>query len=444
MARFHQARDPDAGVILASMRTVVLSIILAMALGPVGSGAATQDEEFPRQAEPWAPSFESPMRSVFTEPLMLRIAEWFAMTDDQRILLAAIEDDHKARFDSFVAEHEPTRYELDKAWWDLRVDPPAQLAKAFEREEVLAKMADQQEQTDMLFLEDLRAILNEEQLERWDAFEQWLVRERWLRRSAPYLEQPIDLIALLDELRENHPNTEIASETIEEYAGQIDESLRELARLEISFSRNRVRANADRHRTDGERVWLDGDAPEVRETIEKRNAVQKRVRDLNRTYSQTIAANLEEPFVGDWRRLYRAAVLRNIDVTSALPDETNEVIRSLQTGPDINRLMSAMETAGVDLDADQADMIGSILNLHEQALHDIFMRLVRAHDAVEESRFSRINRDELARLNEEYLELLQSLADGQKTVADRVVAVLTPEQRTALEQVESTDAGDDK
>jgi len=432
---------------------VVLLLASLAATPMLAPSAAAQEEESPQDLRrlpfvgPWAAGYETPLRTRFTDRLTGDIAQWFGMTDDQEAVLKSLREAHQAKFDAFVIEAASTWQPLAETMMSLPRSTLARHKAAVDYEIAVAKIADRQEALDLEFLASIRMVLDEDQIERWDEFRMWLNRVRWAHRAGWYLEQSVDLIAILQQLEQLMPDpaASVPDEIVREYARALDQALRNLAEYSIEWNRNRTRNETDRLQTDGERTWLgswsDPDRAERLKTT--RLSLNSAIRDVNHQYAEIFASHLPEPKATMWRRLYRESVLRRADYDSSLSDDTNNYIIHSFKGSQhrFGRLVEAIRKDVPDLDSEQSAAIDATVDQRNVRLNAAFRRVVSAHDEHADSSFRGVGRAERKKLEEKYLESLEALVEIERQAQRNLLAILTPEQQAAIEEPDA-DADD--
>lgn len=382
--------------------------------------------------------YESQLRSIFTERLVGSISDWFGMTEDQTVLLRALWKDHLLRFNGFVEEVAPIWQRLEDAF----TTQPLGTVGAFEAlvawETGVSKIADRQEALDMEFLSDIQAILYDEQRERWDAFRMWLHRQRWGGRPGMYVEQAIDLIALLQQVDRavaDEPST-VPPELVNEYAALLDEAIVKLVRFEIGFSRNRNRNDLDRVQTDGERTWLG--TPRDPKRLERENQdrlrLNRRIRDLNQQYAVRFAAALPEDKQRAWRRIHLESLLARIHATSDMSQETRELIgKTTSNASRLERLVALARQRIADLNENQVAAIALLEEQTERALESAVRRMIAAHDEFSDASFRGVVGTKRDALEMKFRDAIEAFAAVERVAITTMRAILTDEQRAHLD-----------
>jgi Spy/CpxP family protein refolding chaperone len=128
-------------------------------------------------------------------------------------------------------------------------------------------------------IEDVAAVIEDEQRDRWPALERHLRRERTLDESRLSGEQ-VDLVKLIDEMRLDEETLRGAAPILGAYGETLDAAL--IARNEfVQTSRVRILE-----------AMQSGDTSELLRLIDRELALRETVRDVNETYAQRLAEAL--------------------------------------------------------------------------------------------------------------------------------------------------------
>jgi len=155
------------------------------------------------------------------------------------------------------------------------------------------------------FVTGVKAVLDEQQLAKWPAFERRLFRERTIGRGKLSGES-VNLFALLREVELDDATAASLEPLLDDYATRLDAALR--ARNEFSISSQKVLMQAMQAKS----AELAG--PLFRRQAELRTAV----RDVNEQYSTLIAGRLPVPAQAEFTKFYRQRAFPTVYRSTAL------------------------------------------------------------------------------------------------------------------------------
>ncbi len=325
---------------------------------------------------PWEPGHERPLQSWIEPALLEQIANHFALSDAQVRQVDRIAREHRASFAALVERGQQIRDEFTQRMRRLDKGTLARAEMDIEREKALAPIADEQEALDERFLENVRSILSESQIEQWSTFLQRFNRQRWLAARTRFIEQPIDLIALIEGVMEQNQldlqESEIANLLLT-YSSEMDQALVARAESAIQRARRWQRTLAERRMTDGEKVWI-GPHPQGEDAFlrERREEIRpdRRIRDINRRFIAAFGAALPDDQRERLRSAYEDSVLRAAG------------IGGLQFR---DRLADARELE--DLSEEQREELADLAGAHAVQLRSLVQELIRRSDRLTEARF---------------------------------------------------------
>ncbi len=380
---------------------------------------------------PWVPGFEHPFRSSVYPKLVDALVEQVRLSDAQRRAVQRLQEEHRARFDTFAKAGEKLRSELDAAITDAE-NGHVKVAAIIEREEQLAKLADEQAALDERFFTSIEPLLAEEQLPAWEMFRYRVVRTRWLARAGGFPEAEVDLIDLLETIAVDHElerTRELSTEPeaftllMTEYARDIDRAVRAVA--EFRIKQNRTLDRSRNLQTDGERVWSGGmpiGSPEHREWLRERRRgvdLQRNIRDITRQYRDLFVGILDEQFV---------AAFGDAFFTRAAQRWMNP--ERFQAPP---LLQSLDRMEATPLSDEQRSAITSLVNTHDLTVQQVRREIIAGIDASIESRAD----PDLTQAASEAIDAKIYAAIERRNELDRQLVrdiwpILTPAQQEAI------------
>lgn len=251
-----------------------------------------------------------------------RYEEHLGLDEEQRALAGAL-------FDGYVESHQQAADAARRAMERMREQAAnddegamEDLGKVFEQFHRTAEKAEAQ------LLDDLRALLNAEQTERWPAFERMRRRDTQLRHGS-LIGEGLDLIRLVGDLGMN-PTPETVAALLERYEFEIDTAIQERERLQ----ERRAKAMSEAAE-EGRGAGPDPDRmQEFQELMEEMRRGGQQVQSVNRRYATKILAALEQPWADRFEQAFRGAchpqvfrktgVQRTLDAVSRFDDLTPE------------------------------------------------------------------------------------------------------------------------
>lgn len=201
------------------------------------------------------------------------------------------------------------------------------------------------------FFDDLKAILSDSQMSRWEVVERYRRREVGMRFGF-MSGAAVDLIAIVERLRIEKP--EQTAELLSQYELQVDRKLVDFERM----------AKEAQNNMGGEGMF---DFNKVQETLKKFGDLAREVRDINKDYARRIAPTLPP---------------------EARPTFEDEIKR--RSFPRVYRQSHAMKMLDVakkmpDLTEDQRQELGAILASYQRDLNAANERWAKAIEAAEEA-----------------------------------------------------------
>lgn len=387
------------------------------------------------QYTPWSPTFETRLRSSITEATVTMLIDAFELSAAQENAVRHTFHAHRAAFEEFVAEHEPVVREVERAVQRTQRATLERLELNLEREKRFAEIADDQAALDQQFFEEAKAVLTEEQLEDWDAFQRRYERAAYLRPCRSFPEEGIDQVALLEELLSEdslNPTEWLAerpdvAEFLLNYELALADPLSQWVKLTIRQARQWDRRRADRmHVADNGRTYVGeyrSRRVQVRFERELRRIHQLR-RELvrvNRNYHRILTGVLPEDLSRRFNQSYVVAALCGAGIQATMParDFVEEILESEH------------------LTADQRNAIEAQLLAYEHAVPELNRRVIRARDVFAAAqlpggRTSHTRREKKA-LEEQWKKTVDSRLEAERKLIETAYALLTPEQQDEVD-----------
>ncbi|MCH8823820.1 MAG: hypothetical protein IH984_09970 [Planctomycetes bacterium] len=235
------------------------------------------------------------------------------------------------------------------------------------------------------FFDDLKSVLNEEQIKLWPSFDRRLFRLKQLK-NAKLTGERLDLLVVLRELNLSEGQTEEISSLMESYEIELDNALRKREDY-IKSSQGRIGPS------------LDGETPEsIISQKERELVLRKGIRDVNERYTAEFSAalpeDLQESFVEKvqmrtFARVYRPTrgqrTIKAAKEIKGLEAENLQAIESLEVdflvelriiNEDLVRLIKAQEPVDLlyKVKATQARSTGEKLEKPENQTNSKFSK----------------------------------------------------------------------
>lgn len=291
---------------LAAVATVVMLFVAAPAPAQMGEAAG----------------FAELMRHDYLHRDIVLFAQGLEMDEGQRIIMESLYEDYRATFD---AGWLGTQERLSEMLQDVRSATPEQAM-----EMVMAPFEDWRKEKERIketFEENVKVILNREQLQQWPAFQRQMLREKTLHLGRLSGES-VDLFHVVRDLQLDDRIADAIEPVMEQYDLALDEALR------------RRNALLDEVQVDLMRSIRSGQsAIEVKKLEDQ---VQRRValRDVNEHYIEVIASSLpvehgekfrEAALVSAYPRVYRQLPAERIFLAALELEDLEEEDRSAIT-----------------------------------------------------------------------------------------------------------------
>ncbi|MHC4415347.1 MAG: hypothetical protein ACYS0G_08695 [Planctomycetota bacterium] len=345
-------------------------------------------------------------RPGFTTRDVQLAVEMLNLDEAQRFILETLFDDYQTEFSTGV-----DRFRQGIADMRSEIDPenpdPGQVMRV-----VFGTIEGWQKESQVLvtqLYQDLKGLLNEEQLESWPAFERRLFRLKYLNNGRLAAES-LDLLAVVRELNLAQSQMEAVQPLLDEYEVSLDEALRRRQEYANTSQTQLIRAIQDQD-------------PQVGITVAEREVeLRKAVRDVNEHYAAAIA--------------------------DALPEEVQERFRK-QVGqrahPRVYRLTQTQRifSAAKELDGLAEESLTAIEQLEQQYLAELeafnqqLLQLTREHEPRALRHKVEMAAARMAGRRPDRLpDPLRDQFSKRREMGDRYVqqlrALLTPEQFAAL------------
>jgi len=340
--------------------------------------------------------------------------------------------DHQERFAAFVERGKPIEAEFNRKIEEMTFASPERYRAEIEREEALAPLADEQAAFDEELLDTWAALVPEEQAEQWQAFRQQVTRWRWLARGSRFAEESIDLIAIVESLELEAAaivDGPVFEQALRNYGDAMDAAVLERRKHLVWFSRNMRRHQAERMmiKADGSMYMGDYPSDEARKRDQERQhdrlQSHERVLAINRQYRDSLA-NLIAP-------------ARRPDFTEAWQDRLFAKVWS-EGGTSFNKpgsaLLQKFESERDSLEEHQRIQLDMIHSWHQTARRPLLEHLVEMHDLRSGSGHVPLQPLERQKLEADYHAAYDALSKHENALADRLWAILTPEQKATWER----------
>lgn len=260
------------------------------------------------------------------------------------------------------------------------------------------------------FLADVKALLTEEQAEKWPDLERTMRRERTVSRGRMSGERA-DVIRIIDDLK---PTPEVRAQidpVLTQYAVDLDREL--IARNEVY----------DDVMSQVGEMFRNGDPETAQAAMEKARAASTRLRDLNRRYAREVQTLLPD----EQRQAFDAAFKR-----ASFPQVYRESYAE-------RSMTAAMGFA--DLSEDQQERLAGLQANYRRDANAVNDRLAAATEKSEEEfnirqMFRREGGDDGPQRD-----LRQQKRDLDRTTLEALRKVLTPEQADRLPQRDEREDG---
>jgi hypothetical protein len=383
----------------------------------------------------WAPSYEEAFVSQIDEPTIGLLSETLTLSDEQAFAVHGMWQEHKRRFDAFVAESKPHKDAFNVAVKNLPVTTARWMELVLENEEPLAKIADAQAELDKRFFQEVRTLLTEAQQGGWARFENRLARKRWTQMFASFFEERVDLVGLVERLEREEsiaPERDAALvNVLDQYEAALGTALRARAKHKIDRARELYRRDKDRYRIDleNDKSWMDegtGDwETRYRQSWEEQGAVHRAVRDVNRSFMPMVQAALPEAARAMFERMYyEQALHENTRTAPLVADSFIDATKELNDASDDQRSY---------FDAQEA--------LYEAEFLVRARNVIRRNDEYRETFFQRPNgplsAHDLDSREQKLAALKASLSemyDSERRIVENVWATLTEQQRQRVQK----------
>jgi hypothetical protein len=323
---------------------------------------------------PWDPGHEHRLQSWVQPELLREMTLRLQLSEAQVERVEGFARAHRTRFDELVERSQPTIVDYQQRGSRLRGRTFEKWNLDVERESALALIADEQVALDQRFFDDVQEILSEGQLERWPGFVQRFNRHRWIRASETFLEEPIDVVELVETLAESNEldlRDLGVTELLALYAEELDRHLSHRAKSQIQRLRHWARTMMKRVETDAAgNAWIgphpQGDTAFRRERLQELRLHQQ-VRDVNRSFADIVYAALPEEYRDTFRRAYDERVL---------------AVAGFRGGKEL-RFPAVIEKARAieTLTSEQRDGLDAFAADFGLRLHLAVAELIRRHDA---------------------------------------------------------------
>jgi len=347
-------------------------------------------------------------------PVSLRQVEQFSkivgMTADQKEAADALLEGYSQQ--AAVAA-KAMRQASDKARESMRDGGQADPAVWQGVQDAMTTFRDERKKLDDGLMNDMKAILSPEQVEKWPAVERAHRREgtlRWGRMSG----ERVDLVDLTQKQTLPEESREQVLPLLIQYEEDLD---RELLRRNELYQTSMEKMGELRRR---------GDMDAMQDMIEKGREAGKRVRELNRKYFRQIMDSLPEDNKAPFQVAFKEA---------SYPD----VFRKGYAG-------RVAEAAGamVDLSSDQKDKVGEIAKRYQTALAPLNEKTAVAQEESEE----KFNLREMAgrgwRQEGPVADLRRERRDLDSKLIGEIKGVLSEEQATRLPERTEDEEGADR
>ncbi len=338
----------------------ILSILLAMC--PSVTAQSWQ---------PWADRIESPLVSQITQKTLDLLKEYVDLSDAQIQRVQQLYEEHQQRFAQFVSQWKPIR----EAWTKKLAAAETRRDKWFaqlEREKELGRVADRQREIDDRFLEQVQALLTDEQINSWFLFRRAWHREQWLRWLSLFIDDQIDLAVLLksdsDDEKEREDLDEDVQSILNEWGRVLDPLILSAVELRIESARKYHQSHEDGWIVFSEDGLVgslpNGSPPEIRERAEEMWTVQRRIRDHTRAYRDLLYAALAPPENEHFLRSYlRSALDRYV------PTESLVFVQAVDLALEIESI-SEKQQEGID----------TVMQMYHETTVALDKQIIAAHD----------------------------------------------------------------
>jgi hypothetical protein len=374
--------------------------------------------------EPWTVGYESPFRSAIEADVIELIKESIDLGEEQMNAIDRLYKAHQRRFEAFVEKNRPDRDRLDEA---VRATRRGEnwLEKELERERELARIADEQAALDARFLDEVKEILAEVQEAQWSEVQRRIRRHRWLGSTPVYLEGDIDIIRLVESVREDLDIGEpppALGEALDAYSRRIDEALLTLASFERSLARTYFRRNEDRFMMNERGDWYMGpaeDPGELNRQMRRRMRLAAKIRDLNREYSSLVERLLPRVCSRALRDRYQRLALHDLlDTKRLLADSF------------IEKQVLELE----DLTDEQREAIEAIRLESAERADRQFAAVVRAADLLRETKLKPHTPNEAKELGADVRSKAQEFVELEQNLINAVWGLLDETHQAALDK----------
>jgi len=305
--------------IMQNVRRIAFVSGLAVAMWLTGTASA-QFGEAAGIAEAMQPEYYRRDVDLFARGLN--------MDDSQKLILESLYEDYVQEFDSGKAAMEQRFEDMKDDLQDAASDKNQVLAMVFTP---IRDWADDRRVLGERFLENIRLILNEEQLEQWPAFEQELYREKHLHKGR-FSGESVNLFYVLRDMRVPEAVTEAISTEVTAYSNALHNALKHRERETLQSRQTMLESMQTR------------DTDMSMRAIKRQVAARLQVRDVNDTYIEVIARALPEEYAARFNqealakaypRVYRPVPHQNVFESAlrieSLEQETIDDIRQAYT-----------------------------------------------------------------------------------------------------------------
>jgi hypothetical protein len=394
---------------LAVAVAAVLSPVPAMAQPPRGGGGGGM------MMGMGGMGMGGQMDAPVTSEMLGRIGKIVNFDADQKLasdeLLKGYLAGYQVKADEMRKVVEETREEFRESR-----DPTVWQGLAPKMEE-FRKYRDQSEQS---FMNDLKSILTEPQLEKWPAVDRMLRRDT-LSRSFMAGER-LNLITMLEQMKLPEDKQKALKETLDQYELELDREL---------IERNKLQTEVMGGMQNFFRVQGDPDAmAKAEELVNKNREASMRVRDVHRKYARLVESMLE----GEQAAKFNDAVKR---------ESFPEVYRE-RYGDRVVAAAIAMS----EIDQSQRDALTALLESHQRETQQINSKHEQAI-AEREKNFSISGMmGRMGGMGGPDQALMEEVRTARRTLEEstitKVKAILTPEQAEKLPSREDRGGGNDR
>lgn len=349
-----------------------------------------------------------------------RYASILGLTESQK---AVAKDLHEA----YLAETEEFSRNQREAFSALREearDDPSVFSKMGE---MMQAARAKRQAMESAFLTDMKATLAPEQQGKWESVERTRRRDRSMSRGLMAGER-LDVVRMVEALKLSPEQAAAVTPVLDQYEIDVDREL---------VVRNQV---FDKAQEGMREVMGGGDLTKMQEMFEQGRAAAMKVRDVNRRYARQIEAQLPE----EKRAAFAEAVRRQSYPMIYRPSQTSRLVEAVN--------------AMADMTGEQKQTITEINERFTREYAAVSQQLEVAQNRVEENLtaqnimaamgggrggggggggggvWSLMNSPEAA-------ELRTKRRDLDQATAERIQAVLTPEQRAKLPERNARDGG---